>query len=188
LYGPTESGVRRVDRTWYDSPPYTNNPNKNYTTSDNETSSLYDRARHAIALGEGSHTYGKILVSIHFDSGSGRNGPSIHLQSPSTGSTQAQYNISKSLGLAICDRLWDTRFGTTSQCDQRIHNRNLAVLRETTNTLNSGQPFPVVLIEVADPSSSGDKTWLGTGSTLTSRLNSLGDAIAAGILDFYNDH
>ena len=185
-YRPTENSTQRVDSAFYDLPPYTNIPNKSLKVGYNVTSANYDRAAHANMLSEGTHTYGKILVTIHFNSQSGHDGPDIVLQNPTTGSTQAQYDISKKLGLYICDAIWSTRFSTTSQCSSRIQRQDLTVLREVFNNLSNGQPFPAVLIEVLDPSNSGDNAWLGTGSTLDSRLNMLGDAIATGVRNFYN--
>ncbi|MFZ5824717.1 MAG: hypothetical protein ACOY94_10350 [Bacillota bacterium] len=187
-YGPTAGGRRQTSRPWYDLPPQTTEPNVGYNPFQNERSSLYDRARHATALEAGTHPYGKVLVSIHFNAVSGEDGPSVHLQSPTNGSTEAQYAISASLGLAICDELWRLRFGSPSRCSQRLYRRDLAVLREVPDTLPNGQPFPAVLIEVLDLSRTADRDWLGTGEALTANVGSLGDAVARGIQRFHENY
>lgn len=190
-----ESGKYAGDHMFLDSIPYTDNPDTSWTLNgcegqpstckDNKRSTLYDRAGHANGLSTGTALHGKILVSLHFDSGSG-DGPTVWVQEPSTGSTQAQYEHSVALGKAICARIYTLRFGTSNNCSTRAFTGNFAVLREAVNTLANDHAFPVVIIEMANLASSNDRAWLGTGSTQDTRLNQIGDAVYNGIVDWHN--
>jgi N-acetylmuramoyl-L-alanine amidase len=196
--GQPESGDYAIDHMFTDAVPLNNTPDTTWSLSgcdgqpssckDNKRATLYDRAAHANQLSVGSAAYGKIFVSIHFDSGS-TNGPTVWVQPASTGSTAAQQSASTNLGKAICARIYELRFGTLNSCSTRVFTSDLAVLREANNSLPNGNAFPVVLIEVANLApGSADRTWLGTGSAQDTKLNQIGDAMYNGIVDWYNTY